>query len=181
MPGVEKALEELLGGKAKPTELAHIDVRARLELAELTHFLDLPQLWPPTVAVCLDCLSLFVCVFRGDQVRELATRVRALLKNGEARPFIAVELKKCVGVSPAVFLAFVFRFRYLPTCCVQHVALAPTGEAREQEEKGTKSKVRGCGCFLRVVLVCSAGGVAILGVRAMACCMGQVCFGCSSC
>ena len=51
MPGVGKALEELLGGKAKPTELAHIDVRARLELAELTHFLDLPELWPPTVAV----------------------------------------------------------------------------------------------------------------------------------
>ena len=63
MPGVEKALEELLGGKAKPTELAHIDVRARLELAELTHFLDLPQLWPPTVAVCPDRLSLFACVF----------------------------------------------------------------------------------------------------------------------
>ena len=65
LAGVEKALEELLGGKAKPTELAHIDVRARLELAELTHFLDHPQLWPPTLAVCPDCFSLsrafFVC------------------------------------------------------------------------------------------------------------------------
>ena len=42
LAGVEKALEELLGDKAKPTELAHIDVRARLQLAELIHFLDLP-------------------------------------------------------------------------------------------------------------------------------------------
>ena len=48
------------------------------------------------------CMSPTPCAF---QVRELATRVKALKKVGEKNPFVAVELKKyaCCGVL-SVFL-----------------------------------------------------------------------------
>ena len=53
--GIEAALERLLGKDAKPAELAHVDMRAKLGLAGLDHFMDLPQPWPPSIAVMLFC------------------------------------------------------------------------------------------------------------------------------
>ena len=48
--GMEAALERILGAP-KPAETAHVDVKARLQLAGLGQFVDFPQLWPPTLAV----------------------------------------------------------------------------------------------------------------------------------
>jgi hypothetical protein len=51
--GVEAALERWLGKDVKLTELAHVDMKARLQQAGLEHVADLPQLWPPSLAVGL--------------------------------------------------------------------------------------------------------------------------------
>ena len=53
----EQALERALGGAGKPAELAHVDMKAKLEDAKLKQFVDHPQLWPPTIAVRMVCLS----------------------------------------------------------------------------------------------------------------------------
>ena len=66
--GVAAVLKRLLGD-AKPTELAHVDMNARLELNGLMHYVDCPQLWPPTLAVCLVyLLSLAAVGFHGRYV-----------------------------------------------------------------------------------------------------------------
>ena len=61
---IESALERLLGQEVKPSELAHVDMRTKLDQAGLDHFMDLPQLWPPSLAVwtvvslwCIVCTS----------------------------------------------------------------------------------------------------------------------------
>ena len=61
--GIEAALERLLGKDGKAAELAHVDMRTKLGEAGLDHFMDLPQLWPPSLAVVicrlvmrLDCM-----------------------------------------------------------------------------------------------------------------------------
>ena len=51
LSGVEAALERVLGKEPKACEMAHVDMKARLQLAGLKHFVDLPNLWPPTLAV----------------------------------------------------------------------------------------------------------------------------------
>ena len=53
LPGsdIESALERLLGKEVKPAELAHVDMRTKLGEAGLDHYMDLPQLWPPSLAV----------------------------------------------------------------------------------------------------------------------------------
>ena len=50
--GAEKLLERLLNKSPKEQELAHVNMQAKLEAAGLKHYVTLPQLWPPTVAVC---------------------------------------------------------------------------------------------------------------------------------
>ena len=86
-------MEKILGKESKP-ELAHVDMGARLIEAGLKQLAKHPCLWPPTLAVRL---------FRGErgwfglclqQVRELASKHRALRKAGEKKPFIAADLKK---------------------------------------------------------------------------------------
>ena len=44
------------------------------------------------------CARVPVILHALRQVRELATKVRALLKNGEPKPYVAAELKKCVSL-----------------------------------------------------------------------------------
>ena len=51
--GIEAALERLLGKDGKTAELAHVDMRTKLGEAGLDHFMDLPQLWPPSLAVII--------------------------------------------------------------------------------------------------------------------------------
>ena len=51
--GIEAALERLLGKDGKTAELAHVDMRTKLGEAGLDHFMDLPQLWPPSLAVVI--------------------------------------------------------------------------------------------------------------------------------
>ena len=50
--GAEKLIERLLNKNPKEQELAHVDMQAKLGAAGLRHYVTLPQLWPPTVAVC---------------------------------------------------------------------------------------------------------------------------------
>ena len=65
---IESALERLVGKEVKPAELAHVDMRTKLGQAGLDHFMDLPQLWPPSLAVwivvslwCIVCTSSTLC------------------------------------------------------------------------------------------------------------------------
>ena len=51
--GIEAALERLLGKDGKAAELAHVDMRTKRGEAGLDHFMDLPQLWPPSLAVVI--------------------------------------------------------------------------------------------------------------------------------
>ena len=51
--GIEAALERLLGKDGKAAELAHVDMRTKLLDAGLDQFVDLPQLWPPSLAVAI--------------------------------------------------------------------------------------------------------------------------------
>ena len=72
-------------------------MRTKLGEAGLDHFMDLPQLWPPSLAVVIIVVGHdagFACCCCCLQVRELATKVKALKKIGEKSPFVAVELKK---------------------------------------------------------------------------------------
>ena len=97
-PGLGETLERVLGGAAKPAELAHVDMKSKLKDAWLTHFVDHPHLWPPMIAVLpppvayLSVLMLGLSAFR--QVRELATKVKKLGKAGEEKPYVASDLKK---------------------------------------------------------------------------------------
>ena len=86
-------LKRLLGDK-KPTELTHVDMNARLELNGLMHYVDCPQLWPPTLAVCLVHRCSLWRLFVSWQVRELASRVKKLEDSGEEKPYVAAELKR---------------------------------------------------------------------------------------
>ena len=52
MLGAEKLIERLLNKNPKEQELAHVEMQAKLGDAGLKHYVTLPQLWPPTVAVC---------------------------------------------------------------------------------------------------------------------------------
>ena len=58
--GAEKLLERLLNKSPKEQELAHVNMQAKLEAAGLKHYVTLPQLWPPTVAVSY-CRCEVVC------------------------------------------------------------------------------------------------------------------------
>ena len=59
---IESALERLLGKEVKPAELAHVDMRTKLGQAGLDHFMDLPQLWPPSLAVAISVLVMWLDV-----------------------------------------------------------------------------------------------------------------------
>ena len=100
LPGsdIESALERLLGRDVKPAELAHVGMRTKLGQAGLDHFMDLPQQWPPSLAVWIVVSCSASCARRPPfafQVRELATRVKAVKTVGERNPCVAaVEVKK---------------------------------------------------------------------------------------
>ena len=92
-------MERVLGAAhSKPAELAHVDMGARLKAAGLVHFIDYPQFWPPTMAVCCSVCRAVISQFAFGlaQVRELASKVKTMKKNGERKPFVAADLKKCV-------------------------------------------------------------------------------------
>ena len=61
---MEAALERLLNKDSKPAELAHVDMKSRLSEADLVHVMELPDLWPPSLAVCFSyiCHELLVRV-----------------------------------------------------------------------------------------------------------------------
>ena len=91
--GAEAILEKILGKEAKK-ELAHVDMKAKLLEAGLKQFGKYPNLWPPTLAVRVIVSVFEVVRVSLFQVRELASRVKALRKAGEKKPFLAVDLKK---------------------------------------------------------------------------------------
>ena len=75
--GLQAALLTVLGVK-QTKELVHVEMSAKLgEQGLLKHFP--PEVWPQPHAV-----------------RELATKIKAGEKLGEAKPFIFVDLRKCV-------------------------------------------------------------------------------------
>ena len=91
--GAEAILEKPLGKEAKK-ELAHVDMKAKLLEAGLKQFGKYPSLWPPTLAVRVECGRICCRPLVIVQVRELAGRVKALKKAGEDKPYVEVELKK---------------------------------------------------------------------------------------
>jgi hypothetical protein len=75
-----------LGKNVKLKELAQVEMKAMLQQAGLEHFAELPQLWPPSLAVglsgCPLCVKERAVVRFLVQVREFATRVQTLKKAG---------------------------------------------------------------------------------------------------
>ena len=96
---MQKAMLMALG-KA-PRELEHIDMSKKLQECGLLDLVPAAA-WPPTQAVCL----LYVAGTSLHQsaiqpvlgIRELATMVRKLEKSGSPRPYVAVDLRKCVSL-----------------------------------------------------------------------------------
>ena len=86
---LQKALENALG---KKKEFVSVDMADKLKSLGLAPFFPLAT-WPPTNAVSL-VVVLRGRVLRGPQVRELATKIKGLKKEGEVNPFVFVELRK---------------------------------------------------------------------------------------
>ena len=96
MLGLESALERWAGGMVKK-ELDHVDMSAKLKSVGLDAFFG-HDAWPPALAVnrFVRCGGAWCHACVRVQVRELATKVRTLVKAGEKKPFVNLELNKCV-------------------------------------------------------------------------------------
>ena len=78
-------------------ELDHVDMSAKLKSVGLDAFFG-HDAWPPALAVnrFVRCGGAWCHACVRVQVRELATKVRTLVKAGEKKPFVNLELNKCV-------------------------------------------------------------------------------------
>jgi len=135
--GLESALERWAGGMVKK-ELDHVDMSAKLKSVGLDAFFG-HDAWPPALAVnrFVRCGGAWCHACVRVQVRELATKVRTLVKAGEKKPFVNLELNKCVffawgsctgGGGACVY--FVCFLGFLPPNCAKHVALPSAGELK---------------------------------------------------
>ena len=86
----------LCGMRRCMAQVVHVDMRQKLEgvTAKLTELFP-PETWPPHAAVRGDALCHLNRVVRvGLQVRELATQIKKLKKEGFACPLVFADLRK---------------------------------------------------------------------------------------
>jgi hypothetical protein len=119
--GLQAALLTVLGVK-QTKELVHVDMSAKLgEKGLLQHFPA--EVWPQPHAV-----------------RELATKIKARERLGEAKPFIFAELRKCV--LPYRFnrwsIVSVCCPRFVPSFCPEFIAVSLDVDANEKKVYGKR-------------------------------------------